>query len=81
MTRSVTVHEAKTHLSRLLRAVEAGEDVEIRRGDTPVARLVPATPVEPIRRPRVGDVTTTGVRWTDDAFAPMTDEELADWGL
>ncbi|MGH7918310.1 MAG: type II toxin-antitoxin system Phd/YefM family antitoxin [Candidatus Dormibacteraceae bacterium] len=42
----VTVQEAKTNLSRLLRRVEAGEDVTIRRGREPVARLVrlPAPP-------------------------------------
>lgn len=38
--RSVTVQEAKTQLSALLRAVEAGEEIEIRRGRTPIARLV-----------------------------------------
>lgn len=37
--RSVTVQEAKTHLSRLLRDVEAGEEIEIRRGDVPIAVL------------------------------------------
>ena len=42
MTRTVNVHEAKTHLSRLLEAVERGEDVVIARSGKPVARLVPA---------------------------------------
>jgi prevent-host-death family protein len=37
----VNVHEAKTHLSRLLRRVEAGEEVVISRGGKPIARLVP----------------------------------------
>ena len=37
----VGVHEAKTHLSRLLRRVAAGEEVTITRGGTPIARLVP----------------------------------------
>jgi prevent-host-death family protein len=37
----VGVHEAKTHLSRLLRRVLAGEEVVIARGGTPIARLVP----------------------------------------
>ncbi|GAB3462768.1 type II toxin-antitoxin system Phd/YefM family antitoxin [Kineococcus endophyticus] len=41
MTRTVNVHEAKTHLSRLLEAVEQGEDVVIARAGKPVARLVP----------------------------------------
>jgi prevent-host-death family protein len=40
--RTVTVQEAKTQLSALLHAVEDGEEVEIRRGSRPVARLVPA---------------------------------------
>jgi prevent-host-death family protein len=40
----VTVHEAKTHLSRLLKRVEAGESLLIKRGGTPVARLVPVEP-------------------------------------
>jgi prevent-host-death family protein len=39
----VTVHEAKTHLSRLLQEVERGEEVLISRGKVPVARLVPAS--------------------------------------
>ena len=37
---TVNVHEAKTHLSRLLKQVEAGEEVTIARNGTPVARLV-----------------------------------------
>ena len=37
----VSVHEAKTHLSRLLRQVVAGEDVVITRSGRPVVRLVP----------------------------------------
>jgi prevent-host-death family protein len=37
---TVNVHEAKTHLSRLLEAVERGEDVVIARAGRPVARLV-----------------------------------------
>ncbi|WP_454778243.1 type II toxin-antitoxin system Phd/YefM family antitoxin [Georgenia muralis] len=41
MVSEVNVHEAKTHLSRLLKRVEAGERVVISRGGTPVADLVP----------------------------------------
>jgi len=37
----VNVHEAKTHLSRLLARVARGEDVVIARAGKPVARLVP----------------------------------------
>lgn len=37
----VNVHEAKTHLSKLLARVEGGEEVLISRAGKPVARLVP----------------------------------------
>lgn len=40
MTKSVGVHEAKTHLSRLLDDVAAGEEVVITRRGEPAARLV-----------------------------------------
>ena len=41
----VNVHEAKTHLSRLLERVEAGETVTIARAGKPDATLVPYRPV------------------------------------
>ena len=41
MSREVNVHEAKTHLSRLLAEVELGEEIIIGRAGKPVARLVP----------------------------------------
>ncbi len=44
------VHEAKTHLSRLLEQVEAGEEIVISRAGKPVARLVP---IRTEQRPRV----------------------------
>jgi prevent-host-death family protein len=37
----VNIHEAKTHLSRLLQRVMAGEEVCIAKADKPVARIVP----------------------------------------
>ena len=42
MTKTVNVHEAKTHLSRLLERVSEGEEVVISKAGRPVARLVPA---------------------------------------
>jgi prevent-host-death family protein len=44
MTKSVGVHQAKTHLSKLLDSVAAGEEVTITRRGEEVARLVPARP-------------------------------------
>ncbi len=77
MTKSVNVHEAKTHLSRLLDEAAAGEEIVIAKAGRPVARLV-ATELEP--RPR-------GVRegiWPDlepdgPFFDPLPDEELEAW--
>jgi antitoxin (DNA-binding transcriptional repressor) of toxin-antitoxin stability system len=50
MKRSYSIGEAKTQLSRLVAEVEQGIDVELRRGKTPVARIVPAQPATSARR-------------------------------
>ncbi len=42
MSKTVNIHEAKTHLSRLLERVSEGEEVVISKAGRPVARLVPA---------------------------------------
>ncbi len=44
MSDPVNVHQAKTHLSRLLELVEAGEEIVIARAGRPVAKLVPYRP-------------------------------------
>jgi len=49
--RRVNVHEAKTHLSRLLADVEGGEEIQIARAGKPVARLVPDRSVQKPREP------------------------------
>jgi len=79
--KTVTTHEAKTHLSKLLADVEAGEEVVICRGTRPVARLTPVSRKGTRRRPKVGQVTSGSIGLTPDAFAPLADEELASWGL
>ena len=40
----VNIHQAKTHLSRLIERVEQGEEVTIMRANVPVARLVATKP-------------------------------------
>lgn len=65
----VTVQEAKTHLSRLLRRVEAGETVVIRRGAVRVAVLGPA-PLVTEERAIWGDLD--GVMG-EDFDAPLED--------
>ncbi len=45
-----SIHAAKTQLSRLVERAEAGDEVVIARGKTPVARLVPVNAPAPRRR-------------------------------
>lgn len=73
--RSVGVHEAKTHLSELLRLVDAGQEIEIRRGREPVARLVP---VAPTTHRQLGFDEGRFVV-PDDFDAPLPDRLLAEF--
>jgi prevent-host-death family protein len=67
----VGVHEAKTHLSRLLQRVAEGEDVVIKRAGQPVARLVPVSS----RARRLGE--DRGVYIVPDDFdSPLPDDLL-----
>jgi prevent-host-death family protein len=50
-TTVVGVHEAKTHFSKLLKLVEAGEEVVVKSFDRPVAKLVPYSAPKAPRRP------------------------------
>lgn len=68
------MHEAKTHLSRLLARVEAGEEVLISRAGKPVARLVPVARGRPRRTPD----RDKGKGWiADDFAAPLPRNLLA----
>jgi prevent-host-death family protein len=66
----VTVHEAKTQLSRLLKLAEEGEVVTIMRRGIPVARL---TPVPGATRRELG--WESGQSVPESALRPWTDEE------
>lgn len=72
----VSVHAAKTNLSKLLEAVERGERVVIARHGVPAAELVPV---------RASKVTFGSLKGKlapppDEFFAPLSEEELDDWG-
>jgi len=51
MVETVNIHEAKTHLSRLIERVEAGDEIVIARAGRPVARLVPLRRATQLRIP------------------------------
>lgn len=78
---TITTHQAKTHLSRYLAEVEKGEEYVIARGKKPVAMLVPMKPAKTKPRPKVGDTLDPPFPIPDEALAPLTDEELKEWGL
>ena len=78
---TITTHEAKTHLSHYLAEVEKGKEFVIARGKTAVAMLVPLKPQETKPRPKVGDIKGEPFEFPDSAFAPLTSEELKEWGL
>lgn len=72
--KTVSVYDAKTHLSQLIAEVEAGEQVVITRNGAPVVELVRA-----LRPARSADsLRGLVIRAAPDAFAPLTDEEVAE---
>lgn len=79
MSEIVTIHKAKTELSKLLARVEAGEEIVIARGNKPVAKLVAAEPApQPQRKPgSMKGLISIGPEF----FEPLSDEELELWGL
>lgn len=71
---SVNIHEAKTHLSRLIDRVEQGEEIVIARAGRPVAKLVP---VRRKPRPRKLGSAKGRIRIRDDFDAPIPEFEDA----
>ena len=76
--RQVNVHEAKTHLSKLLAEVEKGHEIVLARDGKPVAKLVPFA--AKANRITFGDFKGR-IRIADDFDAPLPDELLDEWGL
>ena len=67
------IHEAKTHLSRLLEEVRAGQEIIIARAGKPCARLVPLVEIEEVP---MGFLEGTV---PDSFFEPLPEDELASW--
>lgn len=78
--KTATIHQTKTHLSRMLKEIQGGETIVILNGTTPVAKLT-AIDTPALSRPKVGTRTSAPVRYAVDAFQPLTDDQLKDWGL
>jgi prevent-host-death family protein len=73
---TVTIHKAKTQLSKLIEQALRGEEVVIARGKEPVVRLVPYAREQPKR----GFGSLKGKVWLDESFwEPLPDDELKRW--
>ena len=71
--RQVNIHEAKTHLSRLVDEAAGGEDIIIAKAGKPVARLVA---LEPTRQPRCPGLLEDKIWIADDFDAPLPEDIL-----
>ncbi len=76
-----TVHEAKTHLSKLIERAEHGEEVIIARGDKPAARLTAVTVPAPKKTGRRFGAYKGIVPDFPDSFFfdPLPEDELKLW--
>jgi prevent-host-death family protein len=72
----VTVHQAKTQLSKLIARAEAGEEIVIARGSKPAVRLMP---VRTRRRPRFGAWKDLPLIPDSFFFDPLPEDELKLW--
>lgn len=71
---TVNIHDAKTHLSRLLEQVAGGEEIIIAKAGKAVARLVPLE--APPKKRKLG-LLKGKLNVPDDFDAPLTDEQMA----
>ena len=71
----VSIHQAKTQLSKLIAAAERGEEVIISRRETPVVKIVPLE--QP--KKRVFGALKGKIDIGPEFFDPLPEEELALW--
>jgi prevent-host-death family protein len=74
MSKTINIHEAKTHLSRIVEEVADGAEVIIAKAGKPIARLVP---LETTPKPKKLGLLKGVIRMPKDFNAPLPDEVLA----
>jgi prevent-host-death family protein len=74
----LNIHEAKTHLSRYLKKVEAGETILLCKNGEPVAQI---TPLPQKKRLSILGAAKGLGRVTEKFFEPLTEEDLPGMGL
>lgn len=78
MSAQLDIIDAKARMDELLDRASAGEEIVLSKDGKPVVRLSPAADNP---RARVFGMFKGQVWMSDDFAAPLTDEELKDWGL
>jgi prevent-host-death family protein len=78
---TATMFEAKTNLSALVKKAQSGETVIITSGrnKTPVAKLSPIEPVQPVVKRRLGAMLIPGYEIPDSFWDPLPEDELRLW--
>lgn len=74
--KTVTIHQAKTNLSRLIERACRGEEIVIARGSEPVARLVALSGKKGRRRP---GALKGKLKVGSEFFEPLPEKELKQW--
>lgn len=75
---TITIHKAKTELSRLIERACQGEEIVIARGKKPVVRLVAIADAQRQRKP---GILRGKLKVGPEFFEPLPKEELDAWGL
>ncbi len=76
MSAVINIHEAKTHLSRIVEEVAAGKEVIIAKAGKPIARLVPLSGAP---RPKKLGLLRGRIKVPDDFNAPLPREVLEEF--
>jgi prevent-host-death family protein len=77
----VNIYDAKTHLSALVERAARGEEIVIAKAGEPMAKLVPI-PVPAAKERRKFGQNYLGITYmAPDWDAPMTEQELQEWGM
>jgi prevent-host-death family protein len=71
---TINIHDAKTHLSRIVDEVAAGAEVIIAKAGKPMARL---TPLAGVKKPKKLGLLKGKITVPDDFNAPLDDEVLS----
>lgn len=81
LLKTVNMHEAKTHLSRLVEEAAEGTEIIITKAGKPRARLIACEQPPRSRKPRKLGWLKGKIWISDDFDAPLSDEGVRLWGM